>query len=84
MQGFIREQKEDLPLLAAPSEPPDSPLKPALPPKPAVPVKPTPPPPPRQSHWGSGEPRLAVDTSSEAVDTALSVLRGAATTQHSR
>ncbi|XP_054260694.1 apoptosis-stimulating of p53 protein 2-like isoform X3 [Macrosteles quadrilineatus] len=81
-QGILRDQKEELPL-SQPSEPPDSPLKPALPPKPALPVKPTPPPPPRQAHWAGEEedkrPR-PVDTSSEAVDTALTVLRGAALT----
>ncbi|XP_046663876.1 apoptosis-stimulating of p53 protein 1 isoform X3 [Homalodisca vitripennis] len=86
-QGILRDQKEELPLPPAQGEPPDSPLKPALPPKPALPVKPTPPPPPRQAHWAgestdeedSKRPsRAQVDISSEAVDTALSVLRGTA------
>jgi len=56
--------------------------KPALPPKPALPVKPTPP--PRQTqHCTPAAVTTAeldvgqVDTSSDAVDSALSVLRGA-------
>lgn len=56
--------------------------KPALPPKPALPVKPTPP--PRQTQHCTTSAvnnteldAAQVDTSADAVDSALSVLKGA-------
>uniref|UniRef100_T1IMK5 SH3 domain-containing protein n=1 Tax=Strigamia maritima TaxID=126957 RepID=T1IMK5_STRMM len=85
-QGFLKEVEDDpivtsavakistlpscqiLTDINSPTDPEQS--KPILPPKPTPPTKPTPP--PRQIH----SDRTKVDTSPDAVDSALSILRG--------
>jgi hypothetical protein len=92
LQGILREMRGELSPPQSTSTPVGTPeglhenrqcvSKPALPPKPALPVKPTPP--PRQTqHCTASSVNTAeldggrVDISSDAVDSALSVLRGA-------
>ena len=91
LQGILRELRGELSPPQGTSTPVGTPEglqdnrqgvgKPALPPKPAVPVKPTPPPRQTQHCTPSGGNATEldvgrVDTSADALDSALTVLRG--------